>query len=182
MAFALGPLRRPHAPDQDVVRLLRRDIESTERSSAVGDPGETSVDWLADRDSAVLRLDRFVTEQRCRHPRVASWFAPLLTLLNRATWDRLARERVDRGCSMLSRGRVVVTDRLHGHILSLLLGIPHVVLDNSYGKLRSFCETWTKSSDLAHWAETPAEANALATRLVPSRPDAQVRFRPSIPR
>ncbi len=42
-----------------------------------------------------------------------------------------------------SRGRVVVTDRLHGHIFCILMGIPHVILDNSYGKLMSFHQTYT---------------------------------------
>jgi exopolysaccharide biosynthesis predicted pyruvyltransferase EpsI len=66
---------------------------------------------------------------------------------------------------MLSEGRVVVTDRLHGHILCLLLGIPHIVLDNSYGKLRSFDETWTRTSTLTHWAASLDDAVQLAHRL-----------------
>ena len=37
----------------------------------------------------------------------------------------------------------MVTDRLHAHILSLLLDIPHVVLDNSYGKVGGFVDAWT---------------------------------------
>jgi pyruvyl transferase EpsO len=64
---------------------------------------------------------------------------------------------------MLGAAACVVTDRLHGHILSVLLGIPHVVLDNSYGKVRSFYETWTAQSDLVDWADSPAEAVHLAT-------------------
>ncbi|KAJ3063251.1 hypothetical protein HK102_008526, partial [Quaeritorhiza haematococci] len=36
---------------------------------------------------------------------------------------------------LLSRGRVVVTDRLHATILSTLMGKPHVYLENSYGKI-----------------------------------------------
>jgi pyruvyl transferase EpsO len=66
----------------------------------------------------------------------------------------------------LSAGRVVVTDRLHGHILSLLLGIPHVVLDNSYGKLHQFVAAWTESSPLVHTAQTPDEAANIATTLL----------------
>jgi pyruvyl transferase EpsO len=38
---------------------------------------------------------------------------------------------------------VVITDRLHAHILSLLLDLPHAVLDNSYGKLHRFLDAWT---------------------------------------
>ncbi|PVD31819.1 hypothetical protein C0Q70_07237 [Pomacea canaliculata] len=48
------------------------------------------------------------------------------------------------GLSFLQRGRVVITDRLHGHILSVLLGIPHVLIDNPpYFKLSSFRRSWT---------------------------------------
>jgi pyruvyl transferase EpsO len=80
-----------------------------------------------------------------------------------ATYDWQARRRVRAGCHLLASGRVVVADRLHAHILCLLLGIPHVVLDNNYGKLRRFCETWdTLSSPLVRWAESPAEALAAA--------------------
>ncbi len=37
----------------------------------------------------------------------------------------------------------VVTSRLHGHILSLLMGIPHIFLPNSYHKNTKFYENWT---------------------------------------
>ncbi|XP_067682317.1 uncharacterized protein [Haliotis asinina] len=48
------------------------------------------------------------------------------------------------GLIFLQRGRVVITDRLHGHILSTLLDIPHVLIDNSYRKLSSYHNTWTR--------------------------------------
>ncbi|MGP7795132.1 polysaccharide pyruvyl transferase family protein [Sphingomonas sp. CLY1604] len=73
--------------------------------------------------------------------------------------DRLQRAaaRVARGLALLSRGERIVTDRLHGHILALLLGIPHVVLDNSYGKVGAYIDAWTAGSPLvaraASWAE-----------------------------
>jgi pyruvyl transferase EpsO len=76
------------------------------------------------------------------------------------------RARVWRGCENLSRGRVVITDRLHGHILCLLLGIPHVVLDNSYGKISAFIETWTRDSALVRLAADPHDAEEQARRLV----------------
>jgi hypothetical protein len=82
------------------------------------------------------------------------------------TFDPLAERWVDRGCAILARGRVVVTDRLHGHLLALLQDIPHVVLDNSYGKLRSVYDTWTHASPVAHWAESPDEALTTARGLV----------------
>lgn len=166
MAFALGPLQRPLAPDQDLVCLLRQDIESVGHASAAMGLNAVSVDWIADPGSVRLRLDRWLADQSSRHPRVSDWCSPLLAPLRRRVWDELARERVHRGCAVLARGKVVVTDRLHGHILSLLLGIQHVILDNSYGKVSSFYETWTRTSNLVHCAKTPQDAAVLARNLV----------------
>src|SRR3546814_4179261 len=56
---------------------------------------------------------------------------------------RLAEWRFQRGLAMLSAGELVVTDRLHAHILSLLPDIPHVLLDNSYGKVAGFADQLT---------------------------------------
>ena len=36
-------------------------------------------------------------------------------------------------------GRRIVTDRLHGHILAVMMGKGHTLYDNSYGKNASFC-------------------------------------------
>src|SRR5262249_47886968 len=87
------------------------------------------------------------------------------------TYDPLAEERLARGCGILSGGRVVVTDRLHGHVLCLVLGVPHVLLDNSYGKVRGFYETWTAGCPLPRWAAPPAgaldQARALAATAGP---------------
>jgi exopolysaccharide biosynthesis predicted pyruvyltransferase EpsI len=45
------------------------------------------------------------------------------------------------------------------------MGISHVLLDNSYGKLSSFHETWTAGVDNVRWAQSPAEALRLAEQL-----------------
>jgi exopolysaccharide biosynthesis predicted pyruvyltransferase EpsI len=66
----------------------------------------------------------------------------------------------------LSRGRVVITDRLHGHILCLLLGLPHVLLDNSIGKLSAYFETWTPSMAGVTFASDEQTAQSCALALV----------------
>jgi len=48
----------------------------------------------------------------------------------------------------------VRTDRLHGHILRSLLGIPHRSMDNFYGNNRGFYQTWTNASRLARWIDS----------------------------
>jgi len=47
------------------------------------------------------------------------------------------------GVYQFRKHRLVITTRLHGHILCVLMGIPHVVIPNSYHKITSFHETWT---------------------------------------
>ena len=64
--------------------------------------------------------------------------------------------RAANGMLFLQRGRVVITDRLHGHILSLLCGIPHVVIDPENHKITSYMKSWTgavENIDVANSSE-----------------------------
>ncbi len=47
------------------------------------------------------------------------------------------------GVRRFIRASVVVTDRLHAHVLALLLGIPHVVMDNNYDKIQGVLDAST---------------------------------------
>jgi exopolysaccharide biosynthesis predicted pyruvyltransferase EpsI len=80
--------------------------------------------------------------------------------------ERLTRRRLERACRLLARGRVIVTDSLHAHVLGLMLGIPTVVTDNNYGKLRGTFEAFTRDAPIARWAETPSEALTVARDLI----------------
>ena len=150
-AFGLRLTGGDGRPTVGTAWVMRTDQEA--RWGGAPLPGADVTDWVDERQTAVVRAERWL---RCRIAARAGgqWMARrVLSTLQ----DRLARARVQRGCRTLARGRRVVTDRLHGHVLCLLLGIPHVVLDNSYGKVRSFFDTWCRDSQLARWAETPAD-------------------------
>jgi hypothetical protein len=67
---------------------------------------------------------------------------------------------------LLGSGRVVITDRLHGHILCTLLEIPHVVLDNSYGKISRFLDSFTRNCELVRAAVRICQARTATSRLV----------------
>jgi exopolysaccharide biosynthesis predicted pyruvyltransferase EpsI/GT2 family glycosyltransferase len=173
-ALALDLAAVPRVGDVPVVALWRRDVEldlplpplpsgsivtdwrsletanapwslhSRAFRAAVGDPPP------GDRARAVVRR--------------ASWqFLPGL-------WDSLAEERTLRGCRLLSRGRVVITNRLHGHLLCMLLGIPHVICDTVNGKLSAYRQTWDTNDSLVHVAATPGEAVAMAATLAAETP------------
>ena len=171
MAFALGRLERTGSPSCDVLWLSRTDVEARHSAEGQLPPGVQRADWLEQHGSeAPWRVLRGATKVAARrianHPALAR---PLSGPLSRLQGP-MAGQRVRAGAELLGSGRAVITDRLHGHILSLLLGIPHVLLDNTYGKLRSFYEAWTSGSQLARWAESPEEALVLAQDLARDLP------------
>ena len=142
MAFCLGPMVRPGPPVRSLVMLLRSDKEAAstaERSSVEIPPDALVVDWLQE------------PHHTHRRARIRSWVGMMASLNPRrlgpmarrvGLYDQLAALRIRRGLSLLSQGRQIISDRLHVHILSTLLGIPHIVLDNSYGKTSRYISTW----------------------------------------
>lgn len=70
------------------------------------------------------------------------------------------------GMLFLLRGRVVITDRLHGHIISTLVGVPHVVLDNRNHKLFHYRDTWTAGLENVVVATTAEDALKKAVELL----------------
>jgi exopolysaccharide biosynthesis predicted pyruvyltransferase EpsI len=161
LAFYLGRIEREWQPDVDILWLRRDDRESA--GSEVPVSSDVVVcDWLDERVPTLRRVRSVLRPLAAREPRS-------LGLMNRAlaaAYDQQARQQLRQGCRLLSRGRVVITDRLHAHILCLLLGIPHVLLDNSYGKVRRVHEAWTADVSQVRWAASPAEAVTAARSLL----------------
>ena len=158
MGFGLGALPRPAAATRPIVWLSRGDKEARSGAPVTAPAGLERVDWITDDPRLTIRLHQRAGRWLRHRPGFRPWCSPWLGF----TFDHVARLRLERGIRILSEGEVVVTDRLHGHILALLLGIPHYVSDNSYGKVRGFHEAWTGGSKLTHFCETQAEALGLA--------------------
>lgn len=180
-ALLLQALRRPVAPRVDVLWQHRDDPEQSRpdldpRGLVDGGISIEVRDWLrslgedeepptlAERAAHAVeaRVAAAVAEGRMRRA------AP--TLLRHA-YPRMARHWTRRGVHMLGLGRVVVSDRLHGHLLSLLAGIPHVALDNATGKVHDTLDLWTGEHPLVVRAEDPEHAAAAAARLLREQPD-----------
>lgn len=157
MAFYMEPLER-ETPVHDFYYLMRTDFERSVMGKA-SHPGRS------------VEIGDWLTEDKMKM-RMAAATSKLMDLgqsgdaARAMKYDRLARTRLKRGIGLLSSGKVVVTDRLHGHILSTLLGIPHVTLDNSYGKLQNFIQAWTSDIPFMRTADTLEEAQALAEGLL----------------
>lgn len=165
-AFCLeGHLVR-EAPRIDALVLARTDREraSVELGEALRSSGlqYKVVDWVEEQQTPLLRLSAMLWRRaHGRLTKVPGFFAVLFEV-----WRRCAWQRVRRGAHLLSQGRVVITDRLHAHILCTLLRIPHVVLDNHYGKVGGFIDAWTAASPLVHRAASAQEAVTIARQLL----------------
>ena len=154
MALGLGAIPGAGPSSNRVVWLSRTDDETVAPAPADVPPGVERLDWAGPTPGKLGDwLHRAHVRLRAQ-PDVMRWL-----------FNPIARARLRRGIAMLAGARCVVTDRLHGHILCLMLGLPHVVLPNRNGKVRAFYEAWTRSSPLAHWCDTEPEALRLALSM-----------------
>jgi pyruvyl transferase EpsO len=158
----LGTVPRPAPPTEEVLVLARRDAETKSPLDRLAARGVTVTDWATDDRTPLRQTHVALTRCAVHYPRALPAVAAMLW----RTYDPLARERLTRGARLLARGRVVVTDRLHGHLLCVLMGIPHVLLPNSYAKNRAYYDAWTRSATVAAWADDPDEALALARGML----------------
>ena len=170
MAMWLEPPGRAYPADDEILWLARTDIESS-REERTTDEGIPRVDWLdvTPREMGMPSWMMLRTLKRLTGlSKQTAGRYPVISRVQAQLFHPVAWAHFTRGCRLLSRGSVVVTDRLHAHLLCLLVGIPHVLLDNSYGKLSNFWQTWTNGSQLGVWGSDPQTAVALAYGLVES--------------
>lgn len=139
-AFQIGPVR-PARAEVDVLALLRTDDEKAE------DLGAPPVG---------VRIEDWLGENRLVGRAVA--VAALALGGRKGRYAAVAETRVRRGLRQLAQGRAVITDRLHGHILSTLLGRPQALLDNSYGKLGRFLDAFSGGTPLTYRATSLKDA------------------------
>jgi exopolysaccharide biosynthesis predicted pyruvyltransferase EpsI len=143
MAFCLGALQTRVRATHQLLFLLRTDKER----ARIADVSATSLP-----DNAIIA--DWIGEQTRLYQKTQLWTTAtsILTLDYRALhknsqrerfYRNLATARLDRGLRPLSSVRAVINDRLHAHILCLLLGLPQIALDNNYGKVTGFIEAWT---------------------------------------
>ena len=174
MSFMLGPQARACEPQYDIVWVARTDSErasdSTEAAARLSSQGAEKSVLPRFADGIEINV---VVKQRPPTVMLTDWFSLFFEneearlAYRRLPFDARSQAYFDRALYILSLGRIVITDRLHGHILALLLGIPHVLLNNDSGKNWDFHESWTREANLCRLARNPAEAWSLARNALP---------------
>ncbi|KAB0677697.1 polysaccharide pyruvyl transferase family protein [Aureimonas leprariae] len=150
-AFFIGKIEPLPTERVETLYLLRDDreagIEIPEAKKAV--PGPVR-DWM-DCPTTVTRKSASSVLKAVAHGDFSS-----------AAWrsqhyEDVANRRVQYGVKLLSAGKRIVTNRLHIHIVSTLMNIPHVALDNNYGKIHGYIDAWTAASPLVRKAKNDQE-------------------------
>ena len=170
MTYMLGPQNRSGAPNFEVLWLSRTDSEGVRgrdiaKVTNLPDLGQANaaMGQFADGISTIILAD--VSGKKLI---VSDWhrcqFASQVgvDLYHTFSFDQQSKFWLDRASAILSAGTVVITDRLLAHILCTLAGIPHILLNDVYGKNFSFYETWCRPLDVCHLAASPEHAWGIA--------------------
>lgn len=106
-------------------------------------------------------------------------------LIDRRTWLKTVTEKIDfnsiynpsmhrlslsflhSGIYQFQKYPLIITTRLHGHILCVLLNIPHIFLPNSYHKNQSFYETWSSDIPFCKFVSDITQIEAAVGELSP---------------
>lgn len=71
------------------------------------------------------------------------------------------------GITFMASFDLVISTRLHGAIMALLLGIPTILIDNSYGKNSTYYETWLAEMPYCYFAHNKDEVKILIEKHIP---------------
>lgn len=164
MAFFIGSIVNDELPKIDCVAIARTDIESSGELSEVLEHLKREyelkkTDWL-EAGLAERLIHRIEMHTEKIRKQIDPHNIQLIQL-----WNLLSTLRLKRGIALLKDAKIVIADRLHVHILSILLNKPHVIIDNNYGKLKYFHQTWTYRSPLHNYATNPNNLPNLVRQL-----------------
>jgi pyruvyl transferase EpsO len=156
MAFCsnYAPTTKPSKP---LAIIQRTDVELQEEDLILPEGDFEVIDWLTFQDSLDEKLHLYYYSLNRR----ISEF--VLRLLNRNSIYglfplRKQKEFINIGIKQLSQYEFVISTRLHGHILALLLGIPSIMVDNNYGKNKRYFKSWLPEMPNSHFASSVSEA------------------------
>ncbi|HYG86878.1 MAG TPA: polysaccharide pyruvyl transferase family protein [Azospirillum sp.] len=155
----LGPARR--AESGKILVMGRRDIE---RNAAHHRSHGDMFDWIdlcgpVDVGCYALAARLFHGDQIVPLP-----FDPALV------WYRFRDRLIRKAVAFYGDAGAVATDRLHGMLLALMMGMPAYVRDNSYGKLSNYIESWlsdTVERPPASWWKTGTQFDAASRQRQP---------------
>ncbi|MBK4214859.1 polysaccharide pyruvyl transferase family protein [Paracoccus caeni] len=145
------------SPQDRILALLRADKEKVGQGIAeyLSDKA-TIADWPETDVGSTSRMATWIERFYRLGKKVGVSESSLLMRVREQTYRRRSRLLVDAGTQFLSGAEYVVSDRLHAHILCLLLGKTHISMDNVSGKVSAYIAQWGDCG-ITEWASSPDE-------------------------
>jgi pyruvyl transferase EpsO len=148
MAHQLYPLPAGNAPRSGALIIRRSDTEGHRwLMNDLGQAGKSvlDTDWpqFVGRREYMIKMTRFLLRTAAR----LGATKPAYNLVANI-WIPYANMLTADAVRLFQRNELIVTDRLHGHILASLINKRHVLIDNSYGKNSRYVKAWTSASPL----------------------------------
>lgn len=150
MAHQLWPLQRTAPVIGNRLGIFRMDEES---AGAIERHCDYTTDWprlVGRRRARFIRTIHQLSEA-FHATNLDKWSSAYQSLM----WARYSDILISEAVTLFSSYETVMTDRLHGHILSCLMNIRNIVSDNSYGKNHSYFDAWTGASDIVSYDAEP---------------------------
>ena len=163
MAFGAQIANNPGDCAVDVVKLLRVDSEKLDHGPVDIDASSVQFDWgLHGKDLAIWQVITLPTRIASNFPKTTR---PLYPALARS-YPRAAALNLRVAQRILSKGRVVLTDRLHAAVLAAMMGKRVVAMDNANKKVSGIYSAYLHRFDNVRFAATAAEAAELVAEAV----------------
>lgn len=150
MAFCISSQRlNPYKKKQDKDKLIIEREDCEKGGMGMSNDGDVS-DWPVFVHS--FRKSTFINKI---FKRLSDAKIPLLSSCMNRLWNLYAphffnENMIREGVEFISPYRCVETARLHGCILSILLDKEIILVNNSYGKNKSFYDTWLTDLETIH--------------------------------
>ncbi|QLE57611.1 polysaccharide pyruvyl transferase family protein [Nostoc sp. TCL26-01] len=93
-------------------------------------------------------------------------YSPVFKQIDRPSIHQYSWSLMHSGIYQLQQHKLVITNRLHGHILCTLLQIPHIFLPNSYYKNESFYEEWTKEIPFCKFVKDTSKIKSVVQKFL----------------
>jgi len=150
MAFMIGSLPAAEEPLVDIIFLLRTDTEKNINDTHLDSAKLLAQEKLMSYEIWDFPVDGYpipnsissrqsaLYDYRKLYPNIGADDIPK---------DILPMFRVAMGNKLLSRGSIIITDRLHASIMGVLIGRPVIYVDNAYKKLSNIWSSMASQID-----------------------------------
>lgn len=145
MAHHLWPYSALQRPGKGVLAFIRTDDESKNKISFPDNQINLQTDWpeFLLKYKLKVKIIHYLLVVSSRFK-----FSAKIDQFLMSRWIELAEVICSDAANLFSKYSLIITDRLHGHILACLVSRKNILHDNSYGKNSNYSSSWTVASDI----------------------------------